>query len=172
MLISHFSLDGAWAFIQSDSFTGFISSSDLKILSNNQANKLRKSKFAIFIKDKIAIKDELGTFKFYSRIGGLVPYTKVENGNFITPEGYKISQNIATTSLDLNSQNAKTIINEMLGMNYGWGGIDSLRDCSAFTKDYFASFGIWLPRNSKAQSKIAKSINLKDLNSNEKSEDY
>ncbi|WP_086276235.1 bifunctional C40 family peptidase/M15 family metallopeptidase [Campylobacter vicugnae] len=168
VLISHFSLDGAWAFIQSDSFTGFISSSDLKILSNNQANKLRKSKFAIFIKDKIAIKDKLGTFKFYSRIGGLVPYTKVENGNFITPEGYKISQNIATTSLDLNSQNAKTIINEMLGMNYGWGGIDSLRDCSAFTKDYFASFGIWLPRNSKAQSKIAKSINLKDLNNNEK----
>ncbi|MCR8679441.1 MULTISPECIES: bifunctional C40 family peptidase/M15 family metallopeptidase [Campylobacter] len=168
VLVSHFSLDGAWAFIQSDSFTGFVLSSDIKILNKKEADEFRKSKFAIFIKDGVAIKDKVGEFKFYSRIGGLVPYKRVENGNFITPQGYKISQDIATDKLELNSKNAKLILNEMLGMNYGWGGIDGLRDCSAFTKDYFASFGIWLPRNSKPQSQIAQIIDLKGLSDEEK----
>ena len=89
--------------------------------------------------------------------------SKIEYGNFITPQGYKISQDIATINLELNSKNAKLILNEMIGMNYGWGGLDELRDCSAFTKDYFASFGIWLPRNSKQQSQIAQIIDLKEL---------
>lgn len=163
VLISHFSLDGAWVFIQSDSFTGFVASNDIKILNKKEANEFRKSKFGIFIKDRVAIKDQSNKFLFYSRIGGLVPYTKIENGNFITPQGYKISQDIATINLELNSKNAKLILNEMIGMNYGWGGLDELRDCSAFTKDYFASFGIWLPRNSKPQSQIAQIIDLKEL---------
>lgn len=168
VLLSHFSLDGAWAFIKSDSFSGFVASNDIKILSQDEANKFQKSKFAIFTKDKIAIKDKFGTFKFFSRVGGLVPYINIEDGYFITPDGLKISQKIATTSLKLTAQNAKSVIDEMIGMNYGWGGMDGLRDCSAFTKDYFASFGIWLPRNSKAQSKIAKIIDLKGLSNNEK----
>ncbi|MBP3675434.1 MAG: SH3 domain-containing protein [Campylobacter sp.] len=168
VLVSHFSLDGAWVFIKSDSFSGFVSSNDIKILSQNEANKFKKSKFAIFIKDKIAIKDKFDTFKFYSRVGGLVPYTHIKGGHFITPDGLAINQQIATTQLKLTAQNAKNVINQMLGMNYGWGGIDGLRDCSAFTKDYFASFGIWIPRNSKAQSQIAQIIDLKGLNNGDK----
>jgi hypothetical protein len=42
------------------------------------------------------------------------------------------------------------------------------RDCSAMTKDYFQSFGIWLPRNSFSQSKSGDYISLENLTIKEK----
>ncbi|BCZ18965.1 Putative lipoprotein [Helicobacter sp. NHP19-012] len=53
------------------------------------------------------------------------------------------------------------VIDTMLGQPYGWGGADQKRDCSAFTRDSFASFGILLPRNSLAQVRYAN--NMVDL---------
>ncbi len=41
---------------------------------------------------------------------------------------------------------------KMLGEEYGWGGREGLRDCSAFVKDVFASMGVNLPRNSRQQA--------------------
>ncbi|BEG57419.1 Putative lipoprotein [Helicobacter sp. NHP21005] len=53
------------------------------------------------------------------------------------------------------------VIDTMLGQPYGWGGAEQKRDCSAFTRDSFASFGILLPRNSLAQVRYAN--NMVDL---------
>ncbi|BDQ27900.1 C40 family peptidase [Helicobacter heilmannii] len=53
------------------------------------------------------------------------------------------------------------VIDTMLGQPYGWGGAQQKRDCSAFTRDSFASFGILLPRNSLAQVRYAN--NMVDL---------
>ena len=47
----------------------------------------------------------------------------------------------------------RTIANELLDQPYGWGGLYQNRDCSAMIQDLFTPFGIWLPRNSKAQAK-------------------
>ena len=40
---------------------------------------------------------------------------------------------------------------KMLGEEYGWGGAEGRRDCSAFIMDVFSSAGIFLPRNSSQQ---------------------
>lgn len=42
----------------------------------------------------------------------------------------------------------------MLGEPYGWGGLNGLRDCSAFIREIFAAFGFRLPRNSSVQVKM------------------
>lgn len=61
------------------------------------------------------------------------------------------------------------VINAMMGQRYGWGGALENRDCSAFTRDGFANFGILLPRNSAAQAKYAKNmIDLSHLKPKEK----
>jgi len=48
----------------------------------------------------------------------------------------------------------RNIINQafkMLGEEYGWGGVEGRRDCSAFVMDVFSSVGVFLPRNSAQQ---------------------
>ena len=41
---------------------------------------------------------------------------------------------------------------KMLGERYGWGGTYGSRDCSAFIRDIYLTFGIELPRNSLPQA--------------------
>ena len=42
------------------------------------------------------------------------------------------------------------------------------RDCSAMTRDFFAPFGIWLPRNSAQQAKKGRIIDLSGMSDEEK----
>lgn len=77
--------------------------------------------------------------------------------------------NFSSFPKKLDSGSIARIINAMMGQRYGWGGALENRDCSAFTRDSFANFGILLPRNSAAQAKYAKNmIELNHLNPKEK----
>jgi hypothetical protein len=67
-------------------------------------------------------------------------------------------------------KNAARAIDAMMGEPYGWGGKSGLRDCSAMTRDYFSTFGIWLPRNSGDQSVTGLRVSLKNMTSDERAE--
>jgi hypothetical protein len=54
-------------------------------------------------------------------------------------------------------------MDQLLGEPYGWGGSHGARDCSATTRDYFALFGVWLPRNSADQSVTGAAVSLKNI---------
>ena len=43
---------------------------------------------------------------------------------------------------------------------YGYGGLYDNRDCSAMTRDLFAPFGLYLPRNSSEQARGGKVVPL------------
>lgn len=171
ILVSHFSKDGAWAFVRTDSFYGFVDINSIKILSKNQANKFRKNKFGIFLKDGVSLFDRNGKFKYYSRIGGIFPYTRQNNNEFRYNNELVVPKSVGSNFLVLNDDNIKKMINEMLGQNYGWGGENELRDCSLFLKDLFASFGLWLPRNSSSQANIGIVYDISHL-SNEEKKDF
>jgi hypothetical protein len=47
---------------------------------------------------------------------------------------------------------------KMLHQPYGWGEMFGARDCSRFIMDLFNTFGILMPRNSKHQAMIGKSL--------------
>lgn len=69
----------------------------------------------------------------------------------------------------MDSNAMASIINSMMGERYGWGGALENRDCSAFTRDSFANFGILLPRNSASQVKFADNmIDLSKMDAKEK----
>jgi hypothetical protein len=46
----------------------------------------------------------------------------------------------------------------MLHEPYGWGELGGGRDCSRLIMDVFDSFGIVMPRNSKFQAMLGKSL--------------
>ncbi len=41
---------------------------------------------------------------------------------------------------------------KFLGERYGWGHSYDARDCSGFVSDVYSSMGVWMPRNTRAQS--------------------
>ena len=59
--------------------------------------------------------------------------------------------------------NVAKVGNFMIGQPYGWGGMFGDRDCSALTRELFTPFGIWLPRNSAAQSRSWQTVSLEGL---------
>lgn len=178
LYVSHFSLDGAWAFIGNDNVWGWVKSSDIKILSKDEILALQKSKFIVITKEKEPVYDKDGKFLFFGRIGAILPITSENEFKFkgflYTQSGFtdfEISkQNAELFPLAFNTANLKNIAGELLGQSYGWGGFGANRDCSLFLQDYLGEFGIWLPRNSKAQGQIGEKINLKGLSNKKKKE--
>ena len=62
------------------------------------------------------------------------------------------------------------ILEQISKTNYGWGGIYGQRDCSSTLRDFYAPFGLWLPRNSSLQAKLGEVISVESLSSEEKIE--
>ncbi|MDR0408748.1 MAG: C40 family peptidase, partial [Campylobacteraceae bacterium] len=124
---------------------------------------------------------EEGLFAHYLKVGTILPISGYQNKQykaFIITTG-KDAKGVATNvtiseefakpfPLELNAPHAKQIIDELLDENYGWGGLYANRDCSAFTKDFFSVFGIWLPRNSLAQKNTALYFDVSNLTAAQK----
>lgn len=86
------------------------------------------------------------------------------------PDGYARMQKallpdaqMAAWPLPLTRENLAKMIAQMLGQPYGWGGYGGNRDCSSTLREMFISFGVWLPRNSKAQSGVGEGLDLEKL---------
>lgn len=178
LFVSHLSLDGAWALVKDDVVWGWIKTTDIKFINKDEASKFKNSKFISILKDKAAVYGTNGEFLFSARVGAILPFNTFKDdeyfGEIYTSSGvkrYKINSEFASSyPLKFNNENVITIANSMLNDPYGWGGLNGLRDCSLLTKDFFTSFGIWLPRNSSKQASIGTKISFDGLNNAQKIE--
>lgn len=178
LLVSHFSKDGEWAFVQNDTVWGWIQSSNLQILDENSAEIYKNSNFLTILKDNAQIYDENNATIFLARSGTILPYESHNNakfsGKFLSKMGYKRyfvnSSDASKFPAKLNNENLQILTNSLISQSYGWGGTSFLRDCSLMTKDFLANFGIWLPRNSKAQSNAGLKYELSEFSNTEKLE--
>lgn len=194
VLITHFNLDKTYAHIQSSFVYGWIKVSDLVYMRDKDIELLTKLKnYVMPIKDKIPLYTDYGDFYTDARVGelfALIPQSQNASQNPQKKElkaygflrdakGYAALQSVILDEKDFfvfpkafNSENMAYFIDTMLGQKYGWGGLLGNRDCSAFTRDSFANFGILLPRNSYAQSRYANNyVDLSSMKAKEK-EDY
>ncbi|MDU9773224.1 NlpC/P60 family protein [Helicobacter pylori] len=194
VLVTHFNLDKTYAHIQSSFVYGWIKVSDLAYMHNKDIELLTKLKnYVMPIKDKIPLYTDYGDFYTNARVGelfALIPQSQNASQNPQKKElkaygflrdakGYAALQSVILDEKDFfvfpkafNSENMAYFIDTMLGQKYGWGGLLGNRDCSAFTRDSFANFGILLPRNSYAQSRYANNyVDLSSMKAKEK-EDY
>ncbi|MCQ2881606.1 SH3 domain-containing protein [Helicobacter pylori] len=194
VLITHFNLDKTYAHIQSSFVYGWIKVSDLAYMRDKDIELLTKLKnYVMPIKDKIPLYTDYGDFYTNARVGelfALIPQSQNASQNPQKKElkaygflkdakGYAALQSVILDEKDFfvfpkafTSENMAYFIDTMLGQKYGWGGLLGNRDCSAFTRDSFANFGILLPRNSYAQSRYANNyVDLSSMKAKEK-EDY
>ncbi|WQR90504.1 SH3 domain-containing protein [Helicobacter pylori] len=194
VLITHFNIDKTYAHIQSSFVYGWIKVSDLAYMHDKDIELLTHLKnYVMPIKDKIPLYTDYGGFYTNARVGelfALIPQSQNASqkpqkkelkayGFLRDAKGYAALQSVILDEKDFfvfpkafNSENMAYFIDTMLGQKYGWGGLLGNRDCSAFTRDSFANFGILLPRNSYAQSRYANNyVDLSSMKAKEK-EDY
>lgn len=186
--ISHYSVDKAWVYVITNSYSGFVKSKNVALF--NDLSILEKSKFFVMPKkDKIPLYDENNEFLEYARVGMMLSSDKKDNDFYYIKTFKKDLKNNAKLIISkvkkddfinlgdsFSTIDIKNLANNLMGQIYGWGGLNANRDCSMFLKDLFASFGIFLERNSQAQIKQKNYknqnnfIDLSSLNNNEKQE--
>ncbi|MFP6218907.1 SH3 domain-containing protein [Helicobacter pylori] len=194
VLVTHFNTDKTYAHIQSSFVYGWIKVSDLAYMHDKDIELLTHLKdYVMPIKDKIPLYTDYGGFYTNARVGelfALIPQSQNASqkpqkkelkayGFLRDAKGYADLQSVILDEKDFfvfpkafTSENMAYFIDTMLGQKYGWGGLLGNRDCSAFTRDSFANFGILLPRNSYAQSRYANNyMDLSSMKAKEK-EDY
>jgi cell wall-associated NlpC family hydrolase len=176
IMISHFTKDKAWAYVESNFASGFIPSSDIAIVNDEIIQAFKQSSYYVAIKDNFPVYKN-GIYKETIKLGTIIPKSKY--GNFFVVnqyhnlEGYLQTirvpeETLVHNALQITPQNITDVINELLNEPYGWGEAFLNRDCSALTKDYFAAFGVNLNRNSRQQTKNGQYISLKELSNEEK----
>lgn len=176
LFISHYSKDGAWAYVQNPVSSGWLPTKSFIIVDAKQRDKFINSKKLVITTDNNPIYSTKNEYMLHAKLGSMFPIEKEDDSyyySYIYTRFQKIDLKISKEKsnkmpLDYNRENIIKITTELLGEKYGWGGYLENRDCSAMTKDVLAPFGLWLPRNSASQKKSGEYILLKDLKIEEK----
>ncbi len=182
ILICHISRDRSWALVETCFAFGWIPAEDFARVDDHFMQTWQTSRYAAVIRDKIPITDANGIFRLRTSIGQMFPLVAETADNLeiliasadanhqATIQRVFISREIMNVKpLPFTYANATRIANELIDEPYGWGGLYGNRDCSAMTRDFFAPFGIWLPRHSADQAKKTGAyIDLEALEPQEK----
>ena len=179
IMISHYSLDQLWIYAQTSFASGWIKIEDIAFVNLEFQEKFQNGDYAISVKDNLNLSDDSGEISLV-KMGTIFPIDpktkkylmakKDKKGfaklNLITVNDVDI---IAHKPIKFNQYNLAYISKQLVGEPYGWGGKEKCRDCSALTRDFFAPFGIYLPRNSRQQANSgAEFMSLKGLQTAQK----
>jgi len=176
IFVSHYSKDKEWVFIKSSFAYGWVKSRDIVLMKKKYTDRWQNAQQIFILKDNEPIYTSRKDFLFKSTLGTMLPLIEEDDNRFhiLTIANYKLNKPYYIESglkkdfghngiLPFNTKNINHIMFELLHVNYGWGGIYNQRDCSSTLRDFFAPFGIWLPRNSYKQSKVGKVISLENM---------
>ena len=181
LLVTHVSADGAWYFAEAGLASGWLPALDLAWADEDFRRNYVTGRHAALLADDLSLRDAQGTFLVQTHIGALFPLIgEDQNGLFLrvpvrdadgqaqARTALVAPQFAAAKPLPLTPRRIAAIADAMSGQLYGWGGMYENRDCSAFLRDLFTPFGVWLPRNSGAQAKAGEFIDLQNLSPDEK----
>jgi cell wall-associated NlpC family hydrolase len=181
LYISHYSKTKAWVYVFTSYASGWLPSTSITMISNKHKELWEHAQQVRIIKDSIALYDTHNNFVLNARIGMLLPLIKEKSSSYkllLAVAGGDLStafrevtvdkENATDTPLTFNATTVKTIGNQLINQNYGWGGLYEDRDCSSMLRDYFSVFGIWLPRNSFQQSLVGKVVSIKHMSEAQK----
>ena len=168
IFVCQLSTDKSWALVETSFTYGWISVEDFASVDNKFVKTWESGRYAVIIRDHTSVLDENGLFLVRASVGHIFPLTESsadrmqvsiavadQNRRAVIRRGFVPAAAAAAKPLRFNPVHAAKIANEMIGEPYGWGGFYGNRDCSSMTRDFFAVFGIWLPRHSEDQVKEA-----------------
>lgn len=174
--------DGVWSFIIAHNVQGWVQSNALATVDANFIQRWKTPHFVALIKNKIPIKDN-HVVRFTADIGKIFPaaedagtkkYFAVliavpdSNQHAVIKIAHINRDNAAKWPLLPTQHNIASIMNAMIGVKYGWGGMIDDSDCSLTTMNLFATFGLWLPRHSALQVDTKDAISLRKMTDSEK----
>ena len=176
ILVSHLSKDKAWAYIESSIVGGWVEINSIAFVNDEFIKNFKTTNYYTSIKEKFPIYDPI--FREYVKVATIFPKKedkyiiakKDDNQNAIFTYIDLHNDEIEAMPISFNSANRIKLLNELLEEPYGWGGLLNNRDCSSFTQDFFAPFGKFLHRNSKAQTTNGKFLDMSKLSLEEKKE--
>jgi cell wall-associated NlpC family hydrolase len=183
LFVCHLSADKAWALVETCFTFGWMPVEDFFRVDKKFIARWERGRLAVITRDQTTIFDKDGNFGVKSSLGYIFPIVEETPQKFeilfavgnkkgdsaVIRRGYVTRQAAVAKPLRFTSLNAIRIANELVGEPYGWGGLYGNRDCSSTTRDFFAVFGIWLPRHSEDQVKEAGVFtNLAGLSSEKK----
>ncbi|RXJ85515.1 C40 family peptidase [Arcobacter cloacae] len=176
VLVSHLSKDKAWAYIESSIVGGWVEINSIAFVNDEFIKNFKTTNYYVSVKEKFPIYDPI--FREYVKVATIFPKKgdkyiiakKDDNQNAIITYIDLQNDKIEAMPVSFNSANRIKLLNELLEEPYGWGGLLNNRDCSSFTQDFFAPFGKFLHRNSKAQTTNGKFLDMSNLSLDEKKE--
>ena len=178
LYISHYSRDGKWAYVRGSAAYGWIKTSSMALVDNDFIRRFKNNHYAIVIKDNLKLYHDK---KYLSpiKLGTIFPITKSrknqkENAYLFAIRGKNGKATlqaaeaqkpglIAKKPIPMTPKNTAMIARQFYNEPYGWGGLLQTRDCSSFTKDYFAPFGIFLRRNSSKQARDGNYCSIRGI---------
>lgn len=189
--VTHVSLDGLWAFVQTSLVSGWTRAANLAAVDNNFIQSWRGRPLAVIVRDNTqlvaegknmdavtgagaAVEAHIGTVLPFAAVSGYPPVAESSHVYVLVPLRSSGGNAVMATALaplsaarqkplPLTPMNVAVIGNAMMGQPYGWGGMFAQRDCSAAMRDLFAPFGIWFPRNSSLQGRVGTRLDLSGL---------
>lgn len=180
LYLSHLSRDGLWAWCDTSYASGWIKAVDLAVVDDDSARDWIKMDLAAIVKEGTVLRDGSGRSLFSAKVGTVLPILHRgaatlelavpigEYGEMAVTNSKVSMEDAAPMPMAATPWKAAFLAEQVLDEPYGWGGFLSNRDCSATTRDLMAPFGIWLPRNSKAQAQIGKVISLEGMTREDK----
>ena len=178
--IFHVSKDGQWFYVESATAGGWVFAKDLAFVDDAFIeNWVKSTHFASIINDEVElISSDLKTLAFMGTILPIVssadnyfticvPYRNTKGR--VSTDVIKISkQHAMQQPIPFTAANVAKLADHLMGNLYGWGGLYGNRDCSSTLQDLYTAFGIWLPRNSRAQAQVGEVISLANMTNKEK----
>ncbi len=179
--ITHRTGDGAWLLAESALVSGWVKASAVAQVDEDFIGAYQRNPLLAVLQEQLPVSDSEGRFRFYARIGSLLPLTAERDEGFtvLVPAADEQGQAVLKTALisraaaapfpvAATARSIASLADRLLGQSYGWGGSFGKRDCSATMRDLFTPFGLWLPRNSAQQAKTGQVFSFAGLSLEEK----
>ncbi len=183
LFVSHRSADGAWFFVDAPTASGWIDARRIGLMDSADVLLFSAPDRIVLITDDFPLTDESGVYLGRAKTGSQFPLLETDllHGSFRvrvpvrrTDGGIEAGSALVPMTdairgvLPLTPWNGALVVSSLLAEPYGWGGLHGRRDCSALVMDFFAPFGIRMPRNSREQAQNGRWIDLKGKDLEEK----
>lgn len=193
--VVHASRDGQWVYARTALVSGWTRTENVAVTDAAFMREWRSRPLAVIIRGNTTLpladgRDAVtgGAPSVTAEVGTILPLAAAPRGKR-APQGMGVPVLVPLRGADgkavkavamapayalwqkpapLTPANIARVGDAMMGQPYGWGGLFGFRDCSSTMHDLFAPFGIWLPRNSRAQGETGTRIDLTALTPDEK----
>ncbi|MDD2557797.1 MAG: SH3 domain-containing protein [Desulfuromonas sp.] len=189
VVVTHTSPEGNWLFIETPLLYGWVPAPDIAWTDAAFEDAFCTQSYVVALEDGHSVRNANGHLtghdneRIYpaTRIGTISPLLQRGKDTYIIAVPAVDAQGNATVQraivsteaahlfpLPFTQERVATLSTRFMGQPYSWGDRFSGRDCSGTMRDLFTPFGIWLPRNSSAQTEVGTIFALKNLPSEQR----